>query len=436
MQTNFKKDQLSDPEIQNSEKIFRKCVHCGMCNATCPTYQILGDELDGPRGRIYLIKDMLENNKPANDKIVKHIDRCLSCYACVTTCPSGVDYMHLIDHGRNHIERTYKRPFFERLIRNMLAYILPKPNFFKLLAKFTWLTKPLHFLLPKKLKHMVSFMPKDFPKSEYPENVIFKPSKKSISKVALLTGCVQKAISPNINDASINVLLRHGIEVHVLSEIKCCGSLTHHMGKEDISHQYFIQNINAWYELYEREKIDAILVNTSGCGTTLKDYGFIFKNHPDKVLRKKAKQISELALDITEYLEESIKLDFTNSKNINKKYNIAYHSACSMQHGQKVHDQPFQLLKKTGNNILEIPDGHLCCGSAGTYNLMQEELATELQTRKCENIKKVNPDIIAAGNIGCITQISNGTNIPIVHTIELIDWFTGGKRPTSLNNKI
>ena len=424
MQTNFKKDQLSDPEIQNSEKIFRKCVHCGMCNATCPTYQILGDELDGPRGRIYLIKDMLENNKPANDKIVKHIDRCLSCYACVTTCPSGVDYMHLIDHGRNHIERTYKRPFFERLIRNMLAYILPKPNFFKLLAKFTWLTKPLHFLLPKKLKHMVSFMPKEFPKSEYPENVIFKPSKKSISKVALLTGCVQKAISPNINDASINVLLRHGIEVHVLSEIKCCGSLTHHMGKEDISHQYFIQNINAWYELYEREKIDAILVNTSGCGTTLKDYGFIFKNHPDKVLRKKAKQISELALDITEYLEESIKLDFTNSKNINKKYNIAYHSACSMQHGQKVHDQPFQLLKKTGNNILEIPDGHLCCGSAGTYNLMQEELATELQTRKCENIKKVNPDIIAAGNIGCITQISNGTNIPIVHTIELIDWFT------------
>ena len=434
MQTNFKKDQLSDPEIQNSEKIFRKCVHCGMCNATCPTYQILGDELDGPRGRIYLIKDMLENNKPANDKIVKHLDRCLSCYACVTTCPSGVDYMHLIDHGRNHIERTYKRPFFERLVRNMLAYILPKPNFFKLLAKFTWLTKPLHFLLPKKLKHMVSFMPKEFPKSEYPENVIFKPSKKSISKVALLTGCVQKAISPNINDASINVLLRHGIEVHVLSEIKCCGSLTHHMGKEDISHQYFIQNINAWYELYEREKIDAILVNTSGCGTTLKDYGFIFKNHPDKVLRKKAKKISELALDITEYLEESIKLDFTNSKNINKKYNIAYHSACSMQHGQKVHDQPFQLLKKTGNNILEIPDGHLCCGSAGTYNLMQEELATELQTRKCENIKKVNPDIIAAGNIGCITQISNGINIPIVHTIELIDWFTGGKKPSGLNN--
>jgi len=433
MQTNFKKDQLLDPEIQNSEKIFRKCVHCGMCNATCPTYQILGDELDGPRGRIYMIKDMLENNKPANEKIVKHIDRCLSCYACVTTCPSGVDYMHLIDHGRNHVERTYNRPLFEKLIRNLLAYVLPKPKLFKFLGKLALFTKPLHSVLPRKLKHMISFMPKTFPKSEYPENIVFKPKKKSISKVALLTGCVQKAISPNINDASINVLLRHGIEVHVLREIKCCGSLTHHMGKEDASHKYFIENINAWHRLYEKEKIDAILVNTSGCGTTIKDYGFVFKNHPDRSLRKKAKQVSEIALDITEYLEESIKLDFTRTNN-SKRYNIAYHSACSMQHGQKVHSQPIELLKMTGNNILEVPDGHLCCGSAGTYNLMQEELSSELLKRKCENIKKIKPDIIAAGNVGCITQIANGTDIPIVHTIELIDWFTGGKKPMGLKS--
>ena len=248
----------------------------------------------------------------------------------------------------------------------------------------------------------------------------------------MLTGCVQKAISPNINDASINVLLRHGIEVHILKEVKCCGSLTHHLGKENISHKYFIENINAWYSLYEKHKIDAILVNTSGCGTTIKDYGFIFKNHPDKLLRKKAKLVSDIALDITEYLEESIKLDFTRS-NHTKRYNIAYHSACSMQHGQKVHNQPIELLKKTGNNILEVPDGHLCCGSAGTYNLLQDELASELLKRKCENIKKVKPDIIAAGNIGCINQIANGIEIPIVHTIELIDWFTGGKKPSGLN---
>ena len=433
MQTNFKKDQLLDPEIQNSEKIFRKCVHCGMCNATCPTYQVLGDELDGPRGRIYMIKDMLENNKPANEKIVKHIDRCLSCYACVTTCPSGVDYLHLVDHGRNHIERTYKRPLFERLLRNLLAFVLPRPKLFKFLGNIAIFTKPVHSVLPKKLKHMISFMPKSFPKSEYPDNIVFKPSKKSISKVALLTGCVQKAISPNINDSSINVLLRHGIEVHVLKEIKCCGSLTHHMGKEETSHQYFIENINAWHKLIEKEKIDAILVNTSGCGTTIKDYGFIFKNHPNKLLRKKAKEVSEIALDITEYLEESIKLDFTRTNN-SKRYNIAYHSACSMQHGQKVHSQPIELLKMTGNNILEVPDGHLCCGSAGTYNLMQEEMASELLKRKCENIKKIKPDIVATGNIGCITQISNGTEVPIVHTIELIDWFTGGKKPIVIKN--
>ena len=431
MQTNFKKEQLLDPEVKGSEKIFRKCVHCGMCNATCPTYQILGDELDGPRGRIYMIKDMLEQNKPATEKIVKHIDRCLSCYSCLTTCPSGVDYMHLIDHGRNHVERTYKRPLFDRIMRELLAFILPKPKVFKLLGQISNLTKPVHFLLPKKMKHMVSFMPKTFSKSEFPENNVFKPKKKSISKVALLTGCVQKVISPNINDASINVLLRHGIEVHVLREIKCCGSLTHHMGKENISHKFFVENINAWYDLYENQKLDAILVNTSGCGTTIKDYDFIFKDHPDKILRKKAKKISEIALDITEYLEASIKLDFRDEMNV-KKYKIAYHSACSMQHGQKVHNQPIKLLKMSGNNILEIPDGHLCCGSAGTYNLMQEELASELLKRKCENIKKINPDIIAAGNVGCITQIANGTDIPIVHTIELIDWFTGGKKPDGL----
>ena len=303
---------------------------------------------------------------------------------------------------------------------------------FKFLAKISALSKPLHFLLPKKIKHMISYMPKTFLSSEFPENIVFKPSKKCVSKVALLTGCVQKAISPNINDASINVLLRHGIEVHILKEIKCCGSLTHHLGKEDISHKYFIQNINAWYDLYEKEKIDAILVNTSGCGTTIKDYSFIFKDHADKSLRRKAKVISDIALDITEYLEESIKLDFTRTNN-SKRYNIAYHSACSMQHGQKVHDQPIELLKKTGNNILEVPDGHLCCGSAGTYNLLHDNIASELLKRKCENIKKIKPDIIAAGNIGCITQIANGIEIPIVHTIELIDWFTGGKKPVGLH---
>jgi glycolate oxidase iron-sulfur subunit len=429
MQTNFTKKQLQNPEVKNTEGILRKCVHCGMCNATCPTFQVLGDELDGPRGRIYLIKDMIENNKAPTEKVVKHIDRCLSCYACMTTCPSGVNYMHIIDHGRNHIERNYKRPWFDRNLRNILSYILPRANVFLTMGLLVKLIKPLAFLLPAKLKDMVSLMPTSFPKPEHKVKKVYSPEGKVYARVILLTGCVQKVISPQINDSTINILNRHGVEVHVAQELSCCGSLNHHLGKEKLAHKSFVQNINAWSEICSKQPIDAILVNTSGCGTTLKDYGFIFKDHPDKELRKKAKHISELAKDITEYLGKNIKLNFVPQE---KKYKIAYHSACSMQHGQKVHVQPINLLKQSGNDILEVPDGHLCCGSAGTYNLLQGTMAKELLKRKVENINKIEPDFISAGNIGCITQIATGTQTPIVHTVELLDWFTGGNKPTSI----
>jgi glycolate oxidase iron-sulfur subunit len=429
MQTNFTKKQLQNPEVKNTEGILRKCVHCGMCNATCPTFQVLGDELDGPRGRIYLIKDMIENNKAPTEKVVKHIDRCLSCYACMTTCPSGVNYMHIIDHGRNHIERNYKRPWFDRNLRNILSYILPRANVFLTMGLLVKLIKPLTFLLPAKLKDMVSLMPTSFPKPQHKVKKVYSPEGKVYARVILLTGCVQKVISPQINDSTINILNRHGVEVHVAQELSCCGSLNHHLGKEKLAHKSFVQNINAWSEICSKQPIDAILVNTSGCGTTLKDYGFIFKDHPDKELRKKAKHISELAKDITEYLGKNIKLNFVPQE---KKYKIAYHSACSMQHGQKVHAQPINLLKQSGNDILEVPDGHLCCGSAGTYNLLQGTMAKELLKRKVENINKIEPDFISAGNIGCITQIATGTQTPIVHTVELLDWFTGGNKPTSI----
>jgi glycolate oxidase iron-sulfur subunit len=429
MQTNFTKKQLQNPEVKNTEGILRKCVHCGMCNATCPTFQVLGDELDGPRGRIYLIKDMIENNKAPTEKVVKHIDRCLSCYACMTTCPSGVNYMHIIDHGRNHIERHYKRPWFDRNLRNILSYILPRANVFLTMGLLVKLIKPLAFLLPAKLKDMVSLMPTAFPKPQHKVKKVYSPEGKVYARVILLTGCVQKVISPQINDSTINILNRHGVEVHVAQELSCCGSLNHHLGKEKLAHKSFVQNINAWSEICSKQPIDAILVNTSGCGTTLKDYGFIFKDHPDKELRRKAKQISELAKDITEYLGKNIKLNFVPQE---KKYKIAYHSACSMQHGQKVHAQPINLLKQSGNDILEVPDGHLCCGSAGTYNLLQGTMAKELLKRKVENINKIEPDFISAGNIGCITQIATGTQTPIVHTVELLDWFTGGNKPTSI----
>jgi glycolate oxidase iron-sulfur subunit len=430
MQTNFTKKQLQESSIIDANAIIRKCTHCGFCNATCPTYQVAGDELDGPRGRIYLIRDMLENNKPASEKITRHIDRCLSCYACMTTCPSGVNYMHLVDHARNHIEKTYVRPFFDRFIRILLSIILPSPKLFRIVGYLARFANPFKFLFPKKIKNMLKFMPTSFPKSNYENKEVYSPKGKTFAKVALLTGCVQRVISPQINDSTIDILNRHGVEVIVPKEITCCGSLNHHLGKEDLAHKSFVNNINFWFKCYEEKNLDAILVTTSGCGTTLKDYGHIFRDDPDKDLRKKAKMISSLAKDVTEYLGKNIKLNFVEK---DKKFKIAYHSACSMQHGQKLHNQPMNLLKKTGNEIVEIPDGHLCCGSAGTYNLLQGEMASELLVRKVSNIDKVKPDFISTGNIGCITQISSGTKIPILHTIEILNWYTGGEKPNAIN---
>ena len=432
MQTLFTDNQLKDKENSSSEKIIRKCVHCGMCNATCPTYLINGDELDGPRGRIYLIKDMLENNKPANAKVAKHIDRCLSCYACMTTCPSGVNYMHLIDHGRNHVEETFKRPLLERMLRSILSFVLPNAKIFRIVAHLSKPIKLISFILPSFFRNSLKLMPLSLPNSKYKDKKNYLPEKgKPIARVALLTGCVQRVISPEINDATIRLLNRHQVEVIVLKEISCCGSLNHHLGKKELAHKSFVNNINFWHKEYLDNGLDAIISNTSGCGTTLKDYQHIFRN--DKEMKKKAKKISELTMDITEFLDESLDLNFKEVEN-NRKFKIAYHSACSMQHGQKVHNQPINLIKKTGNEVLDIPEGHLCCGSAGTYNILQQKLAKKLLEQKVKNIKSTSPDIISTGNIGCITQIETGTTIPILHTVELLDWFTGGPKPDKLKS--
>ncbi len=434
MQTHFSKDQLKDKDNKSSEKIFRKCVHCGFCNATCPTYNLLGDELDGPRGRIYLIKDMIENNKPANEKIVKHIDRCLSCYSCMTTCPSGVNYMHLIDHGRNYIEKTYKRSFGDRIIRNFLSSVIPYPTRFRVVGFLTLLLKPISFILPKKIRNMIRMMPTTFPKKKFPSMRLYSATKrkKAVARVALLTGCVQKVISPQINESTIRLLNRHGVDVIDIKNINCCGSINHHLGKSDLAKETFKKNIKIWYDEYLENGLDAIISNTSGCGTTLKDYSYIFRD--DNNLKKKAKKISELTKDISEYLNENVKLNFINNQYNKKKHKIAYHSPCSMQHGQRVHDIPINLIKRTGNNVLDIPEGHLCCGSAGTYNLLQVEIANNLLKNKISNINKIKPDFIASGNIGCIKQIANGTKIPILHTVELIDWYTGGPKPEILKH--
>ena len=428
MQTKFTEHQLMDSDNLATEKVFKKCVHCGMCNATCPTHQLLGDELDGPRGRIYLIKDMLENNRKPSAKVVKHIDRCLSCYSCMTTCPAGVNYMHIIDHGKKYIEKNFKRSFFDRITRNFLSVVLPNVKIFKISSILVKISKPFKFLLPGKIKDMLDLMPTSFPKKTLPSKEIYKVnSKKKIARVALLTGCVQKEISPQINEATIRLLNRHGVEVVTPKKIRCCGSLNHHLGKEDDAHKDFKNNIITWYEEHKKGNLDAILSNTSGCGTTIKDYGFIFRD--DKELSKKAKIISNLTKDITEYLFDSLKLNISHKE---KNYRIAYHSACSMQHGQKVHLQPISLLKKTNNEILEIPEGHICCGSAGTYNILQSKIAKQLLDKKVKNIESLKPDFISTGNIGCITQISHGTKVPILHTIEVLDWYTGGPKPLIL----
>ncbi|MEM6387069.1 MAG: glycolate oxidase subunit GlcF [Pseudomonadota bacterium] len=422
MQTSFSEEQLKDPGTKRANEILRSCVHCGFCTATCPTYQVLGDELDSPRGRIYLMKDMLENDRPADAKTVKHIDRCLSCLACMSTCPSGVHYMHLVDHARAHIEKTYKRPLFERLLRNTLAMILPYPGRFRLALLGAKMARPFKALVPDpRLRAMLDMAPKRIPpvsRNDDPQS--FPPQGKARMRVALMTGCAQKALNTNINDATIRLLTRLGCEVVVAKGAGCCGALVHHMGREDESHRFAADNINAW----TAEGVDAVVINTSGCGTTVKDYGHMFRNDP---LAEKAAEVSDKAMDVSELLK---KLDVQAQAPVPMK--IAYHAACSLQHGQQIKSAPKDLLKKAGFEVVEPKDPHLCCGSAGTYNLMQPEISGELKSRKVATLEAKTPDAIAAGNIGCMMQIGSGTDVPIVHTVELLDWATGGPKPMAL----
>ncbi len=426
MQTTFTIDQLKNPAIQRSNEILRSCVHCGFCTATCPTYHVLGDELDSPRGRIYLIKDMLENDRPADAKTVKHIDRCLSCLACMTTCPSGVHYMHLVDHARAHIENTYKRPLFERMLRWTLARIIPYPTRFRLALLGAKIGKPFAFLMPDaRLKAMLAMAPKRIPPvSRNDDPQVFPAIGERKRRVALMTGCAQKALNTEINDATIRLLRRHGCEVVIARGMGCCGALVHHMGKEAESHAAAAKNIRAWMGEARGDGLDAIVINTSGCGTTVKDYGHMFRND---ALAEDAAKVSELAVDVSELL---MQLDLPEGEAKNTR--VAYHAACSLQHGQQIKTYPKDLLKRAGFEVVEPADSHLCCGSAGTYNLMQPEISGKLKERKVRTLEARSPDIIAAGNIGCMMQIGGGTQVPVVHTVELLDWATGGPKPPAL----
>ncbi len=426
MQTVFTPEQLREPAIQRSNEILRTCVHCGFCTATCPTYQVLGDELDSPRGRIYLIKDMLEQGRPADAQTVKHIDRCLSCLACMTTCPSGVHYMHLVDHAREYIEQTYKRPLVDRVLRSVLARVIPYPTRFRLALLGAKIAKPFSFLVPdKRLKAMLAMAPKVIPPvSRNDDPQVFAAMGERRMRVALMTGCAQKALNTDINDATIRLLRRLGCEVVVAKGQGCCGALTHHMGKADLAHGSAAANIRAFMAEKAAGGLDAIVINTSGCGTTVKDYGHMFRNEP---MAAEAATVAGLAMDVSEVL---VKIGLPQGAA--KGLRVAYHAACSLQHGQQIKTAPKDLLKRVGFDVVEPADSHLCCGSAGTYNLLQPEISAQLKARKVETLEARKPDVIAAGNIGCMMQIGSGTGIPVVHTVELLDWATGGPTPRAL----
>ena len=449
MQTNFTPDQLKDPGTARANEILRACVHCGFCTATCPTYQVLGDELDSPRGRIYLIKDMLEAGRPADKETVKHVDRCLSCLACMTTCPSGVHYMHLVDHARAHIEKTYKRPLSDRMLRWLLAKILPYPGRFRLALLGAKIARPFRHMLPDpRLRAMLEMAPKQIPPvSRNDDPQTFAAAEPKRMRVALMTGCAQKALDTDINDATIRLLTRLGAEVVIAEGQGCCGALTHHMGREDDSHHAAGRNIRAFMAEVRGKGLDAIVINTSGCGTTVKDYGHMFRTDP--ALAEDAKTIAALAKDVSEVLSllmptasvrspNEAKFDLAGIKALapaaaeGRGLRVAYHAACSLQHGQKIKDAPKALLKAAGFEVVEPADSHLCCGSAGTYNLLQPELSAELKRRKVATLEARNPDIIAAGNIGCLMQIGSASGVPVVHTVQLLDWATGGPVPPRL----
>ncbi|RTL48412.1 MAG: glycolate oxidase iron-sulfur subunit [Bradyrhizobiaceae bacterium] len=441
MKTEFSLAQLADPDIKEADKILRACVHCGFCTATCPTYVLLGDELDSPRGRIYLIKDMLENDRKPSGDVVKHIDRCLSCLSCMTTCPSGVNYMHLVDQARVRVEEGYSRPLLDRLLRSVLAFVLPRPKVFRLGMIAARIARPFAALLPSssakndvtptvfdRLRAMLALAPIRLPEPGPAGGTVFPAQGAKRGRIALLQGCAQQVLSPGINQAAIRLLTRQGIEVVLVAEEKCCGSLTHHMGRDDDALVWARANIDAWTAEADRGGLDAILVTTSGCGTTIKDYGYLFRE--DAAYAAKAARVSALAKDVTEYIA-GLDVAWPQQRS---DIVVAYHSACSLQHGQKITQLPKELLSKSGFVVKDVPESHLCCGSAGTYNILQPDIAKKLRERKIANIASVKPDIISAGNIGCMIQIGSirnvdGSFIPVVHTVELLDWMTGGPRP-------
>lgn len=429
MRTDFTAEQLADPAMARSEKILLKCLQCGYCLDACPTYALTGNEADSARGRVDLIKSMFEAGGPPEASTVEHIDRCLSCLACMSSCPSFVNYMHLVDHARAYIEEHHRRPLPERMLRWSIAWTLPYPARLRRAVKAARLARPFAFALPGRLRSLVRSAPRTLPPpSDNDRPQVFPAHGRRERRVALLTGCAQQAIDTDINDATIRLLRRHGCEVVVADGAGCCGALTYHMGRVNDSRALAARNIRAWMKELRGEGLDAIVINTSGCGTVVKDYARMFV---DDELAQDAATIASLARDVSELLSD-IPLDYRFKPDMR----VAYHATCSLQYGQRIRFAPRRLLKAAGFTVVEPRDSHTCCGAAGTYHLLQPELSAELRSRKVETLEALAPDVIAAGNIGCMSHIGAAARVPVVHTVELLDWVTGGPVPRALEGTV
>ena len=431
MQTRFTEAQLANPLISQADSILRKCVHCGFCTATCPTFVLTGDERDSPRGRIWMIRDMLENDtQPPSEETGYHLDRCLTCLSCTTTCPSGVDYMHLVDLGRQHIEENGTRDLRDKMLRKLLGFLIPRAGLFHHALFFARLARPLRGLFTGRLRAMFDLAPAQRRKLDPvgASDARYRPAEMAGKRVALLAGCAQRAIDPDINAATIRLLNRFGVEVVVKEKAYCCGALSHHINDDAGAKKAMKAAVSAWAEELSKEGLDAVIVNTSGCGTTIKDYVNLLVDDPDYA--HLAKEISAIAKDVSEFLHDANLLSPLSPKGIT----IGYHAACSLQHGQKITNAPKALLAKAGFDVVTAKESHLCCGSAGVYNVLQPELASQLQARKLQHINDMKADMVVAGNLGCINQLA-ASEAPIMHIISLLDWAYGGEVPKELPNK-
>jgi glycolate oxidase iron-sulfur subunit len=401
MQTTLSESASQLPRAAEAESILRTCVHCGFCNATCPTYQLLGDELDGPRGRIYLIKQVLEGNE-VTQKTQQHLDRCLSCRNCETTCPSGVDYHNLLDIGRAVVDAAVPRPLGQRLLREGLRQTVPHPDVFKGLINSGQVFRAL---LPGTLQSKL-------PRSVYPAKP--RPTTLRERQVLMLEGCVQPSLSPNTNAAAARVLDRLGISVIATREAGCCGAVDYHLDAQATGLDRARRNIDAWWPGIEKGA-EAIVQTASGCGAFIKDYGHLLASDP--AYADKAKKVSELARDLVEVLRD----EPLEKLGIHASQRVAFHCPCTLQHGQKLGGAVEALLTELGFNLTSVPDGHLCCGSAGTYSLTQPELSRQLRDNKLNALESGHPEVIVTANIGCQSHLDGAGRTPVRHWIELVE---------------